>query len=101
MFAAQTQPLALSAGSLQLRTQWKCNDFPISRVSGQGLSLLGFGFRPGLLSSLQTHHGLQRPGFSSSVSSPVGRVVLEQGHYSGRNLGPIQKESDFFFSNLI
>lgn len=29
--------------------------------------------------------------------SPVGRVVPERGHYSGRNLGHVQKESDFFF----
>lgn len=27
--------------------------------------------------------------------SPVGKVVLEQGHYSGMNLGLIQKESEF------
>lgn len=29
--------------------------------------------------------------------SPVGRILLEQGHYSGRNVGPIQKGWFFFY----
>lgn len=33
--------------------------------------------------------------FQLSVS-PVGRFVLEQGHYSRMDFGHIQKDSDFF-----
>lgn len=67
-----SQTLALSAGSRQLRAHWRCSSisqFP--EFLGRGF--LCWGFVSGLLNCLQTHHGLQSPGFSSSVS-----VLLER-----------------------